>query len=58
MKQALFYLMILFVFSSCNPSPRGPVSNNSGTFIDASVKRNKQLNKFEYKKIEAIVEKV
>ena len=58
MKQAKFYLLILFVFSSCNPPlPRGPVSYNSGKFIDASVKRNKQLNKFEYKKIKAIVEK-
>ena len=58
MKEALFYLITLLFFSSCDPSqPRSPISNNSGTFIDASVKRNKQLNKFEYEKIKAFVEK-
>lgn len=57
MKQALFRLIILFLLSSCNPSqPRRPISNNSGTFFHASVKRNIQLNKFEYDKIKAIVE--
>ena len=48
MKQPLLSLLIFLLFMSCKPSEaRLPVSNNSGTFIDTSVQRNKQLNKKE-----------
>ena len=36
--------------------PRRPISNNSGTFINASIKRNKQLNEIEYNKIENLIQ--
>jgi gliding motility-associated peptidyl-prolyl isomerase len=56
MKQALFYLITLFIISSCKPpEARRPISNNSGTFIDASIERNKQLNKIEYTQIETLI---
>ena len=57
MKQAIFHLITLFLISSCKPSEsRRPISNNSGTFIDASIERNKQLNKIEYNKIETLLQ--
>ena len=57
MKQAIFYLITLFLISSCKPSEsRRPISNNSGTFIDASIERNKQLNKIEYNEIETLLQ--
>ena len=57
MKQAIFYLIMLFLISSCKPSEsRRPISNNSGTFIDASIERNKQLNKIEYNKIKTLLQ--
>ena len=57
MKQALLYLITLFLISSCKPSEsRLPISNNSGTFIDASIERNKQLNKIEYNEIETLLQ--
>ena len=57
MKQAIFYLIMLFLISSCKPSEsRRPISNNSGTFIDASIERNKQLNKIEYNEIETLLQ--
>ena len=57
MKQAIFYLIMLFLISSCKPSEsRRPISNNSGTFIDASIDRNKQLNKIEYNEIETLLQ--
>jgi len=56
MKQSLIYLVILFLISSCKPpEARRPVSNNSGTFIDASIERNKQLNKIEYNQIQSLI---
>ena len=56
MKQSLIYLVILFLISSCKPpEARRPVSNNSGTFIDASIERNKQLNKIEYNQIQNLI---
>ena len=56
MKQPLFFLLILLAFSSCKPSEaRRPVSSNSGSFIDASIKRNKQLNESEYARIASYI---
>jgi|TARA_B110000971_G_C19964818_1_gene479685 gliding motility-associated peptidyl-prolyl isomerase len=56
MKQSILYLIPLILISSCKLSEaRRPISNNSGTFIDASIERNKQLNKFEYNQIETLI---
>ena len=56
MKHPLLFLLIYLSFISCKPSEaRLPVSNNSGTFIDASVQRNKQLNKREYAQVDAFI---
>ena len=56
MKQLLFFLVSLLFFISCKPSDgRHPISTNSGSFIDASIERNKQLNEFEYARIESFI---
>ena len=56
MKHPLLVIFTLLLFSSCKPSEgRRPVSNNSGSFIDASIERNKQLNNREYAQIEAFI---
>ena len=53
-----FMLTISLVFVSCKPSEaRRPLSNNSGSFIDASIERNKQLNNREYAQIDALYHK-
>ncbi|WP_031425696.1 gliding motility-associated peptidyl-prolyl isomerase GldI [Flavimarina sp. Hel_I_48] len=44
----LLYLLLLCVLASCKtPEARRPVSQNSGSYIDASIARNKKLNKAE-----------
>lgn len=56
MKHPLLFILTFLVFSSCKPSEaRRPVSNNSGSFIDASIERNKKLNNREYAQIEAFI---
>ena len=56
MKYPLLVIFTLLLFVSCKPSEaRRPVSNNSGSFIDASIERNKQLNNREYAQIEAFI---
>ena len=56
MKYPLLVIFTFLLFSSCKPSEaRRPVSNNSGSFIDASIERNKQLNNREYAQIEAYI---
>jgi gliding motility-associated peptidyl-prolyl isomerase len=56
MKQPLLFILTFLLFSSCKPSEaRRPISNNSGSFIDASIERNKQLNNREYARIEAFI---
>lgn len=40
-------LLILFVISCKTPEARRPVSHSSGSYIDASIARNKKLNKAE-----------
>ena len=57
MKKFLSYLLMVILFSNCMQSePRQPISNNSGTFIDASIHRNKQLNEIEYNKIKNLIQ--
>ena len=56
MKQPLLFIFTFLLFVSCKPSEaRRPISNNSGSFIDASIERNKQLNKREYAQIDAFI---
>ncbi len=56
MKHSILYIIPLILIYSCKSSEaRQPILNNSGTFIDASIKRNKKLNKNEYKQIEALI---
>ena len=53
-----FLIFSLLLFTSCKPSDaRIPVLKNSGTFIDASIERSKELNAKEYAQIEAIIKK-
>ncbi len=56
MKHPLLFILILLLVVSCKPSEaRRPISNNSGSFIDASIERNKQLNNREYVQIDAFI---
>ena len=56
MKQALFFILTFSLFISCKPTDaRRPISNNSGSFIDASIERSKQLNTKEYAQIDALI---
>jgi gliding motility-associated peptidyl-prolyl isomerase len=54
-----FYLLslILFAFISCkSPEARHPVSVKSGSFIDASVERNKKMNSKEHAHIKKLIQ--
>ena len=56
MKHLLIFIFTISIFTSCKPSEaRRPILNNSGSFIDASIERNKQLNNREYAQIEAFI---
>jgi gliding motility-associated peptidyl-prolyl isomerase len=56
MKHALlFTLTISLVFGCKSSEARRPISNNSGSFIDASIERNKQLNNKEYAQIASFI---
>ena len=58
MKYSLLFILTISLFFSCKPSEaRRPVSNNSGSFINASIERNKQLNNREYAQIDAFIKK-
>ena len=52
----LITLLYLLTVSCKTSEARLPVLNNSGTFIDASVERNKQLNNKEYSQIKAFIQ--
>ena len=57
MKPTLFFILTFLIFVSCKPSEaRRPLSNNSGSFIDSSIERNKQLNNREYAQIEVYIQ--
>ena len=56
MKATLLFILTFLFFVNCKPSEaRRPLLNNSGSFIDSSIERNKQLNKREYAQIEAYI---
>ena len=53
----LFFVLAIVLLSCHKPEPRKPVSYKSGSYLDASVERNKALLKAEEDAIFAIIEK-
>ncbi len=57
MKRPIIILLLLASVMSCkSPEARQPISHKTGSFINASVERNIQLNKKEKEKIEKIIQ--
>lgn len=57
MNKLIITACVLIVFISCKtPEPRKPISTKTGSFIDASVERNKKLNAQEELAIKQIME--
>ncbi len=58
MKRLLILTLAPILFLGCkSPEARPPVSIKTGSFIDASVERNKKLNETERNKILELIEK-
>ena len=56
MRTFIAYLMLIFIGTSCqNPEARTPVKTSTGSFIEASVARNKRIYKQEKAIIEAMI---
>lgn len=56
MNKLLTIALVLLVFGCKTPEARRPVTVKSGSFIDASVERNKKLNAKEKASIETLME--
>lgn len=57
MNKLLIIALVLIAFVSCKtPEARKPITTKTGTFIDASVERNKKLNAKEESVINKIIE--
>ena len=57
MKNLATILILVLVFVSCqSPEARRPVSVKTGTFIDQSVERNKEINLFHREQIQEIIQ--
>lgn len=57
MKRLLYILGFSTLAISCeSPEARRPISNTSGSFINASAERNIKLNDIEHQRIEQIIE--
>jgi len=56
-KTVLMILSMLFFMACHQPEPRKPVTYQSGSFLDESLKRNKAILKSEEKAIFKIIEK-
>ncbi len=54
-KQLTIVFALLFLFSCKTPEARKPVSVKTGSFIDASVERNKKLNAKEQASIQKLM---
>ncbi|WOD42705.1 gliding motility-associated peptidyl-prolyl isomerase GldI [Hwangdonia lutea] len=54
-KHITILLSLLFLYSCKMPEARKPISVKTGSFIDASVKRNKELNAKEQASIEKLM---
>ena len=57
MNKLLIFVFAMLVFGCKTPEARRPVSVKSGSFIDASVERNKKLNAKEQASIEKLLQK-
>src|SRR5210317_1113041 len=57
MNKLLKLAFVLLLFSCKTPEARRPISVKSGSFIDASIERNKKLNAKEQASIEKILKK-
>ncbi|MGC1203772.1 MAG: gliding motility-associated peptidyl-prolyl isomerase GldI [Flavobacteriaceae bacterium] len=58
MNKLLIAAFVVLAFMSCKtPEARKPISSKTGSFIDASVERNKKLNAQEEATINKIIEK-
>jgi len=58
MRTLLYTTFLFFLFVSCKtPEARRPVSIKSGSFIDQSIERNKQLAALEEGRIERIIKR-
>ena len=58
MNKLLIIAFVLLAFISCKtPEAREPISSKTGSFIDASIERNKKLNAQEEAIINKIIEK-
>jgi gliding motility-associated peptidyl-prolyl isomerase len=56
MNKLLFLLAAILIFVSCKtPESRKPISAKTGSFIDASVERNKKLNAKEEARIQEVI---
>jgi gliding motility-associated peptidyl-prolyl isomerase len=56
MRLALRFFLYGIVVASCkDPEPRRPISHASGSFIESSIERNKQLNDDEHALIQEII---
>lgn len=57
MNKLIFIAIILLAIGCKSPEARRPISVKSGSFIDASVERNKNLNAKEQSRIEKIIQR-
>ncbi len=54
----IIILIIVLVISSCSkPEPRKPIVRKTGSFLDESVKRNKEANKVEENILKLLMQK-
>lgn len=57
MNKFILLILVLVAFGCKSPEARRPISVKSGSFIDASVERNKKLNASEQLRIKKIMQK-
>ena len=56
MNKLIFLTLVLVAIGCKSPEARRPISVKTGSFIDASVERNKKLNAQEQLRIEKIIQ--
>ena len=56
MRTLIVYFLLIFMATSCqSPQSRAPIKTTSGSFIEASVARNKRIYKQEKAIIQALI---
>ena len=54
----IIVLIIVLILSSCSkPEPRKPIVRKTGSFLDESIKRNREINKIEEDLLNLIMQK-